>query len=238
MSNNKPSSFFKFQNVQVVRRPNTVRQTRQNTQIQTNQGSAEEQFAAITAAAQAEALRVVDNLLSDDESVDYSPPERQTNAQVEIHQPTTTSLDTEETTSSSPNSATDSSLDTQSIEVTEPNTEGLEIRRPENPPPRVPATVPQSPRSNVAADISGLLTEDEGDLDQVVPPTIYLQPLETQGRTETLSPTPNRNNTVRSAIELTVNDLQPSEQRICDKCGKVDFQLSTHKDWNEPHRGL
>ena len=105
----------------------------------------------------------------------------------------------------------------------EPNTEGLEIRRRENPPPRVPPTVPQSPRSNIATDISGLLTEDEGDLDQVVPPTIYPPPLETQGRTETLSPTPNRNNMVRSAIELTVNDLQLSEQRICDKCSKVDF---------------
>ena len=63
MSTNKPNSFFKFQNVQIVRRPNTVRQTRQNTQIQTNQASAEEQFAAITAAAQAEALRVVDDLI-------------------------------------------------------------------------------------------------------------------------------------------------------------------------------
>ena len=57
MSKNKSNSFFKFQNVQIVRRPDTVRQTRQNTQIQTNQASAEEQFAAITAAAQGRGLK-------------------------------------------------------------------------------------------------------------------------------------------------------------------------------------
>ena len=84
MSKNKTNSFFKFQNVQVVRRPNTVRQTRQNTQIQTNQASAEEQFVAITAAAQAEALQAVDDLLSDNESVDYSPIQQQTTAQIEV----------------------------------------------------------------------------------------------------------------------------------------------------------
>ena len=206
-----------------------MRQTRQNTQIQTNQASAEEQFVAITAAAQAEALRVVDDLLSDDDSIDYSPPmQQQTAAQIEVRQPTTDPLDNEETsnssldsaTNSSPDSATDSSLDTSSIEVIQPSVEGLEIRRPDNPPPRVPLPTPQSPRSNVAADISGFLTEDE-DPDQVVPPTIYPPPLESQGRKEVLSPTPNRENTVRSAIELTVDDLQPSEQGICDKCGEV-----------------
>ena len=83
----------------------------------------------------------------------------------------------------------------------------------------------------------GLLTEDE-DFDQVVPPTIYPPALESQGRTEILSPTPHINNTVRSAIELTVSNLQPSEQRICDKCGEVDFQLGNHTDWKEPHRDL
>ena len=41
------------------------------------QGTAEEQFAAITAAAHADALREIDNLSSDDESVDYLPPEQQ-----------------------------------------------------------------------------------------------------------------------------------------------------------------
>ena len=154
-------------------------------------------------------------------------------------------MDNEETSNSSPDSATnsshdsvtDSSLDTSSIEVIQPSTEGLEIRRPDNPPPRAPPQTPQSPRSNIAADISGLLTEDE-DSDQVVPLTIYPSPLESQGRKEILSPTPNRENTIRSAIELTVDDLQPSEQGICDKCGEVDFQLGSHNDWNQPHRGL
>ena len=67
---------------------------------------------------------------------------------------------------------------------------------------------------------------------------MYPPALESQGRKEILLPTPNRENTVHSAIELTVDNLQPSEQRICDKCGEVDFQLSNHNDWNEPHRGL
>ena len=53
-----------------------------------------------------------------------------------------------------------------------------------------------------------------------------------------MSPTPQVSNNVRSAIELTVKDLEPSEQRLCDKCGEVDFQLSTHTDWNQPHPGL
>ena len=51
--------FFKFKNVQVVRRPNSGPQTRQNTQIAT-QGTAEEQFAEIAAAARAEALQDID----------------------------------------------------------------------------------------------------------------------------------------------------------------------------------
>ena len=50
MSNNKGGKFFKFQNVQIVRRPNASKQTRQNTQIN-SQGSAEEQFKSIQAAA-------------------------------------------------------------------------------------------------------------------------------------------------------------------------------------------
>ena len=44
--------------------------------------------------------------------------------------------------------------------------------------------------------------------------------------------------TVRSAIELAVKDFEPSEQRIIDKCGKVDFQLSNHRDWNQPNLRL
>ena len=59
--------------MQVVRRPNLGRQTRQNTQIVT-QGTAEEQFAEIAAAACAEALQDIDDILTDDDSVDYSAP--------------------------------------------------------------------------------------------------------------------------------------------------------------------
>ena len=50
MSSNKGGKFFKFQNVQIVRRPNATRQTRQNMQIN-SQGSAEQQFQDIEAAA-------------------------------------------------------------------------------------------------------------------------------------------------------------------------------------------
>ena len=72
--NNDSGKFFKFKNLQLVHKPNTVRQTRQNTDLRTH-GTAEEQFAAITATARADALREIDNISSDDESVDYSPPE-------------------------------------------------------------------------------------------------------------------------------------------------------------------
>ena len=34
-------------------------------------------------------------------------------------------------------------------------------------------------------------------------------------------------------IELTVKDLEPSEQCLTDKCAKIDFQLSNHPDWNQ-----
>ena len=55
-NNNNSGNFFKFKNVQLVRRPNSGRQTRQNTNIRT-QGTAEEQFAGIVAAARAEAIK-------------------------------------------------------------------------------------------------------------------------------------------------------------------------------------
>ena len=50
MSNNKGGNFFKFRNIQIVQRPHSGWQTRQNTQINT-QGTAEDQFADIQAAA-------------------------------------------------------------------------------------------------------------------------------------------------------------------------------------------
>ena len=54
-NNNNSGNFFKFKNVQLVRKQNTRRQTRQNTQI-TTQGTVEEQFAGIAAAARARSL--------------------------------------------------------------------------------------------------------------------------------------------------------------------------------------
>ena len=79
-------------------------------------------------------------------------------------------------------SATDSSLDTSSIEILQPN-EGLEIRLPINPPQRALPNSPESPRTNVAVPIlDGLLTEDEETGDQVVPPTVVTPTLNPKGR--------------------------------------------------------
>ena len=134
MSNNNDSGkFFKFKNLQLVRRQNLARQTRQNTDIRT-QGMAEEQFAAIAAAACAEVLNDIDDILTDDESVDYSPPTQQPlEPQVQVQTNNQQSSDSDETNNCTPESATDSSLDTSSIEVIQPH-EGLEIRLPINPP--------------------------------------------------------------------------------------------------------
>ena len=134
MSNNNDSGkFFKFKNLQLVRRQNPTRQTRQNTDIRM-QGTAEEQFAAIAAAARAEALNDIDDILSDDDSVDYSPPkEKPLETQVQVQNTNQQSSDSDETTQSPPESGTDSSLGTSSIEVIQPH-EGLEIKLPLNPP--------------------------------------------------------------------------------------------------------
>ena len=236
MSNNNNSrSFFKFKNVQLVRRPNLGRQTQQNTDIRT-QGTAEEQFAAIAAAAHAEALNDIDDILTNGDSVDYSPPKQQPlEPQVQVQNNIQQVSDSDKTNNGTPESTTDSSLDTSSIEVIQPH-EGLEIRLPINPPQRVPPNSPESPRTNVAVPVSeDLLTEDKETGDQPVPPTVSPTILDLKGRQETLSPTPQVPQTVRSAIELTVKDLEPSEQRIIDKCGEVDFQLSNHCDWSQPN---
>ena len=237
-NNNNSGNFFKFKNVQLVRRPNSGRQTRQNTQI-TMQGTAEEQFAEIAAAARAEALNDIDDILMDDDSVDYSAPRQQPlEPQVQVQNNNQQVSDSDEANNSTPESATDSSLDTSSIEVIQPN-EGLEIRLPINPPQRALPNSPESPRTNVAVPIpDDLLTEDEETGDQAVPPTVVPTTPDLKGRRETLSPTPQVPQSVRSAIELTVKDLEPSEQRITDKCGEVDFQLSNHRDWNQPNPRL
>ena len=229
MSNNNDSGkFFKFKNLQLVRRQNLTRQTRQNTNIRM-QGTAEEQFAAIAAAARAEALNDIDDILTDDESVDYLPPKEQPlEPQVQVQNNNQQISDSDETTHSTPESATDSSLDTSSIEVIQPH-EGLEIRLPINPPQRAPPNSPGSPRTNVAVPIpDDLFTEDEGTGDDDVPPTETTGTPDVKGRQETLSPTPQVPQTVWSAIELTVKDFEPSEQHIIDKCGEVDLQLSHH----------
>ena len=239
MSNNNDSGkFFKFKNLQLVRRQNPARQTRQNTDIRT-QGTAEEQFAAIAAAVHAEVLNDIDDILTDDESVDYSPPKQQPlEPQIQVQNNSQQSSDSDETNSSTPESATDSSLDTSSIEVIQPQ-EGLEIRLPLNPPQRVPPNSPESPRTNVAVPPpDDLLTEDEETGDNDVPPAETTVTPDVKGRQETLSPTPQVPQTVRSAIELTVKDFEPSEQWIIDKCGEVDLQLSNHRDWQQPNSRL
>ena len=219
---------FKFKNVQLVCRPNSGRQTRQNTQI-TTQGTAEEQFAEIVATAHAEALNDIDDILTNDDSVDYSAPRQQPlQPQVQVQNNNQQVSDSDEANNSTPESATDSSLDTLSIEVIQPN-EGLEIRLPIDPPQRVLPNSPESPRTNIAVPVpDDLLTEDEGTGDQAGPPTVTPTTSDLKGRRETLSPTPHIPQSVRSAIELTVKDLEPSEQCITDKCGEVDFRLSNH----------
>ena len=237
-NNNNSGNFFKFKNVQLVRRPHSARQTRQNTDIRM-QGTAEEQFAGIAAAAHAEALNDIDDILTDNDSVDYSPPKQQPlEPQVQVQNNNQQGSDSDETNNSPPGSGTDSSLDTLSIEVIQPH-EGLEIRLPINPPQQAPPNSPESPRTNVAVpDLDNLLTEDEGTGDQNVPPTETPVTPDVKGRQETLSPTPQVSQTVRSAIELAVKDFEPSEQRIIDKCGEVDFQLSNYRDWNQPNSRL
>ena len=101
--------------------------------------------------------------------------------------------------------------------------EGLEIRLPINPPQRAPPNSPESPRTNIAVPVpDDLLTEDEETGDNDVPPTETTVKPDVKGRQETLSPTPQVSQTVRSAIELAVKDFEPSEQHIFDKCGEVD----------------
>ena len=131
-NNNNSGNFFKFKNVQLVRRPNSGRQTRQNTEIRT-QGTAEEQFVGIAAAAHAEALNDIDDILTDDDSVDYSLPNQQPlQPQVQVQNTVQRVSDSDELSNNTAESVTDSSLDTSSIEVIQPN-EGHEIRLPKDP---------------------------------------------------------------------------------------------------------
>ena len=132
-NNNNSGNFFKFKNLQLVHRQNTARQTRQNTNI-ISQGTAEEQFAEIAAAARAQALNDIDDILTDDDSVDYLPLAHQPlEPQVQVQNTNQQTSDSDETNHSLRASTTDSSLDTSSIEVIQPH-EGLEIKLPINPP--------------------------------------------------------------------------------------------------------
>ena len=237
-NNNNSGNYFKFKNLQLVRRPNSGRQTRQNTNI-ISEGTAEEQFAGIAAAAHAEVLNNIDDILTDDDNVDYSPPKQQPlEPQVQVKDNSQQVSDSDERTTSTPGSATDSSLDTSSIEVIQPH-EGLEIRLPVSPPQRAPPNSPESPWTNVAVPVPDqLITEDEDTGHADALPTPISTTPDLTGRQETLSPTPQVPQTVRSAIELTAKDFEPSEQRIIDKCGEIDFQLSNHRDWNQPNSHL
>ena len=110
---------------------------------------------------------------------------------------------------------------------------------PHNPPQHAPPNSPESPRTNVAVPIpQDLFTEDEETEDDHVPPIQTTVTPEIKGRQETLSPTPQVSQTVRSAIEVTAKDFEPSEQSIVDKCREVDFQLSNHRDWQQPNTRL
>ena len=129
-------------------------------------------------------------------------------------------------------------MDTSSIEVIQPH-DGLETKLPSNPPQRVPPNSPESPRTNVAVPVpDDLFTDDEESPDHNIPQTETTTMPEVKGRQNTLSPTPQVSQTVRSAIEVAVTDFEPSEQRIIDKCGEVDLQLSSHRDWQQPNSRL
>ena len=224
MSHNKDSrKFFKFKNLQLVRRQNTARQTRQNTDLR-KQGTAEEQFAAIAAAAHAEALNDIDDILSDDKSVDYSPLKQQPlEPQVQVQNNNQQISDSDETNNSTPEIATDSSLDTLSIEVIQPN-EGPAIKLPINPPQCALPNSPESPRTNVAVPVpQDLFREDEETGDDDVPPTETIVTPGVKGRQDTLSPTPQVSQTVRSAIELTVKILNLQSSVLLISVVKLTF---------------
>ena len=145
--------------------------------------------------------------------------------QIQVQNKSQQVSDSDEPNTSTPEITTDSSLDTSSIEVIQPH----EIRLPQDPPQRAPPNSPVTPRTNVAVPVpDDLLTEDEDTGVKAVQSTTPPSSSDLKGRQETLSTTPQVPQTVRSAIELTGHDFEPSEQRIVDKCGEVDFQLSNH----------
>ena len=185
MFNNRNGGFFKFKNVQIVCLPNSGRQARRNTQINA-QGTAEDQFAEIAAVAHAETLDDIDDIFTDDDSIDYSPPyQHPIDAQIQVQTVNQQPSDSDDTSNITTDSVTDSSLDTFSIQVIQPHAE-LEIQLPINPLQQAPPKSLKSPKTNVTAHIpDGLITGDEETEDQVVPPAIGALPVEIQGRRET-----------------------------------------------------
>ena len=234
MSTNK--GFFKFQNIQIVRRP-----TRQNTQFDV-QGTAEEQFQNIVAATEQEMFQNIgDNII--DEIMDTSDETEvvQTGTQVSI---TSSESDTSLPNVNSPEvpaiTPQSTSLYTLSIEIISP--QEIQQQEPLQQPESNQGTLtvaqvpigpalqvlsasspPTNPQTNVATPYNDALFTKDEDEDQIVPPS-----LNNPGRKETFSPTPNIVNTVRSAIEVTVNDLQPRDEPLIAKCGEVDLLLCTN----------
>ena len=99
----------------------------------TSQGTTENQFEEIAATARAEVLKDIDDILTDDDSVDYSPPHQEPiELQIQVQIPQQQPSDSDHTNIVTSESVTDSSLDTSSIEVINPH-EGLEIQLPINP---------------------------------------------------------------------------------------------------------
>ena len=145
------------------------------------QGTAEDQFANIQDAAQAEALLDLDDILTDDDSVDYSSQQEPLEPHIQVETPNAQTSEAEDTSTSNPETVTDSSIESLSIEVLQPTTE-LQIQLPSNLPLRQPPLVPESSRTNVAVpNYDSLLTEDEDTGDQVVPLAVGVQTAE-QGR--------------------------------------------------------
>ena len=76
----------------------------------------------------------LNDLLSEDESVNYSPPQQPLQLQVQIQNQESQMPDSDTTSASNSDTVTDSSLDSSSIEVLQPGT-GLQIQLLINPPP-------------------------------------------------------------------------------------------------------
>ena len=83
-----------------------------------------------------------------DESVDYSPPNQPLQPTVQVQNQELQTPNSNNTSASNPDTVTDSSLDSSSIEVLQLDT-GLQIQLPINPPQRQPPTTPPTPRTNV-----------------------------------------------------------------------------------------